>query len=139
MPPEVLGRRALNRALLSRQLLLERAPLPAAVAIERLVGMQAQVATSPYAGLWSRLEDFRHEELAGLITSRAAVRTSLMRTTLPLVTAADALALPRGCHPGSPYGRLVAGADIDAVLAAGTAMLEERPLTVAELGRRLAE
>jgi hypothetical protein len=147
MPPEVLGRRALNRALLSRQLLLERAPLPAAVAIERLVGMQAQVATSPYAGLWSRLEDFRHEELAELITSRAAVRTSLMRTTLHLVTAGDALALRpliepvlvRGFHTGSPYGRLVAGVDLDAVLAAGMAMLEERPLTVAELGRRLAE
>jgi hypothetical protein len=147
MPPELLGRRALNRALLSRQLLLERARLPAAAAVERLVGMQAQAPTAPYAGLWSRLEGFRHEELAGLITSRAAVRTSLMRTTLHLVTAGDALALrpliepvlARGFHTGGPYGRQLAALDLDAVLAAGQALLEQRPLTVAELGRRLAE
>ncbi len=83
MPPEVVSLRALNRALLSRQLLLDRPDLPddadarrAAVisAIEHLVGVQAQAPFPPYYGLWSRLGGFRPEDLASLITGRSAVR-----------------------------------------------------------------
>ena len=84
---DVLGQRALNRALLERQLLLRRLKLPVPDAIERLVGLQAQVPKAPYFGLWSRLMNFRPEALADLINDRRAVRIALVSSTIHLVTA----------------------------------------------------
>ena len=60
----MLSQRALNRALLARQLLLERQSMTAETAIEHLVGLQAQAPLAPYVGLWSRLRDFRPGELS---------------------------------------------------------------------------
>ncbi len=144
-PGETLGRRALNRALLARQMLLRRHDLSAADAIEHLVGMQAQAPKSPYFGLWTRLHGFQPDHLASLIHERLAVRIALIRSTIHLVTARDCLTLRPLVQPvldrslqGS-YGRHLHGLDLQEVAAAGRALLEQEPLTASELGRRLAE
>ena len=91
MADRVLSQRELNRALLARQGLLERSNESAIEVMERLVGMQAQVPTDPYIALWSRIEGFDPMELSDLIEQRRAVRAGLMRSTIHLVSARDAL------------------------------------------------
>ncbi len=141
-----LSRRALNRTLLERQLLLRRAEMPARRAIERLIAMQAQVPNAPYVGLWARLEGFQPSELAGMVERREAVRLTLIRCTVHLVTARDCLALLPAAQPvrergwaSSPFARGLAGMDLAAVGEAGRALLDERPLGTPELGRLLGE
>jgi len=143
----VLSRRVLNRALLGRQLLLGRDRRPVAETVEHLVALQAQNPRDPYVALWTRLEGFDPHELGRMVAEREAVRLPLLRTTLHLVTARDCLTLApllrpvleRGYWTGSPFGRKVKGIDIDAVLAAGRELLDERPRTTAQLRTMLGE
>ena len=143
-----MGRRALNRAFLARQFLLERAPLTVDAAVAHLVGLQAQNPLDPYIGLWSRLEGFRVDDLADALLERRVVRaTSMMRTTIHLMTADDWLALrpvlqvvsERGFATGSPFGRQLKGLDIDEVVRTGRALLDERPRPASELRTLLGE
>jgi Winged helix DNA-binding domain len=83
----------LNRSTLARQLLLERRPLSAPRAIERLAAVQSQWTTAPYVALWSRVRDFRREALTRALERRQVVRATLMRSTIHMVSARDYLAL----------------------------------------------
>ena len=85
----VLTRRGLNRALLQRQLLLERHALTAAQAVGRLGGLQAQSTPSPYLSLWTRLEGFERDHLTRALTRRTLVKALLQRGTLHVVTPRD--------------------------------------------------
>lgn len=84
-----LTTRQLNRALLARQMLLAREAMPAVAAVERLAGMQAQVARPPFVGLWTRLEGFRRDDLLDALRNRQVVRATMMRATIHLMSAAD--------------------------------------------------
>jgi hypothetical protein len=146
-PAPTLDRRSLNCALLARQWLLEKRRASADVTLEHLVGMQAQAPDLPYVGLWARLEGFRQEKLSRLIEVRSAVRLSLMRNTIHLVTARDAVRLKplfmplgeRGYLHGSPWGRHMRRVDLAAIQRAGREIMGEKPRTVAELAKLLGE
>ena len=89
MAERVLTERALNRALLARQLLLERVRLPIPRALERIGGIQNQYAPSGYVGLWTRLADFERDSLTRALERRTVVQGTLMRETIHLVSRRD--------------------------------------------------
>ncbi|MEU2020739.1 winged helix DNA-binding domain-containing protein [Streptomyces sp. NPDC016469] len=91
--------RALNRATLSRQLLLARAPLTASEGVRRVVALQAQHPASPYIALWNRLSGFAPEALDAAFTERSVVKATLMRITLHAVHAEDYPAFRAAMQP----------------------------------------
>lgn len=132
MPAPVLTRAELSRATLARQMLLERAEVSPLEAVERLAGMQAQVPRPPFIGLWTRLKDFRREDLSGLIHDRRLVRGTLMRGTLHLVTAQDYRRFRPVLQPvldllKTYFRDHLAEIQLEATLAAARTLLEERP------------
>ena len=143
--PAVLSDRALNRALLDRQLLLRRVRRPALDTVEHLVGLQAQEPEDPYVGLWTRLDGFDPGELAAALADRAAVRIALQRSTIHLVTARDCLALRPVLQAvgermaRGQFGRRLVGVELAELAAAALALVDAEPLTFGTLGKRLAE
>ena len=144
MPGETLTLRALNRATLARQLLLEREGLGVVDAVERVGGLQAQEAKPQFIGLWTRLRDFRREQLHEALHERSVVRATLMRATLHLVSAADYVRLRAALQPvlqaamAAVRGR-DQGLDVDRVVPVVRRLLDERPRTFGDLRGRLAE
>jgi hypothetical protein len=140
-----LDRRALDRATLTRQLLLGRHDLPVTAAVERLGGLNAQDPEPPYLSLWARLDGFDRAALTRAMEDRSVVRGALLRATQHLATAADYLAWRPLLHPVLARSRQTfaqatgTGVDLDELAATARALLTERPLTRPELGRRLAE
>ncbi|MGF1340794.1 winged helix DNA-binding domain-containing protein [Streptomyces flavovirens] len=143
---KTLDARELNRATLARQLLLDRARIPPLDAVAHLCGLQAQEPQEPFVGLWSRLRGFAPEALDGLLTGRHVVRTHLMRRTVHLVTADDALAW-RARHGAmlrqrvlGTYRRELGGVDLDALAAAVRAVMADgEPRTMTEIALHLAD
>jgi uncharacterized protein YcaQ len=116
-----LTQRALNRALLARQRLLERDRPTIPRLLERMGGLQAQYAPSMYIGLWSRLERFARDDLTRVLERKRVIQGTLMRQTIHLVSARDywlfaiALRHPRRdwwlkSHKGGPTARQMADA-----------------------------
>jgi hypothetical protein len=85
----VLGQRALNRALLARQLLLERAGIPLPAALEQIGGIQAQYAPAMYVGAWSRVDGIERDAVTRALQDRDIVQATLMRSTIHLVAPED--------------------------------------------------
>lgn len=144
MAERVLSLRELNRATLDRQLLLRRHNIPASEAIERLAGMQAQLAAPPYTGLWSRIDGFERESLAAMYRERTAVRATLMRGTLHLFTRRDFLRFRETLQPvldaaGASITSRRENSEFDrrAVLHAAREFIAEKPRTFAEISKML--
>jgi hypothetical protein len=121
MAERVLTTRELNRALLARQLLLERSPLPLTRALERIGGLQTQYAPSGYVGLWSRLAGFEREALTRALERRTVVQAWLMRMTIHMVSAPDFWPIAAAVREARriQYGRaarsVIGGIDMEAV------------------------
>lgn len=143
----LLRRTDLNRALLARQHLLTRATTPAVAMVDHLVGLQAQLPRSPYTTLWSRLAGFRHDELSEALLDRRVARIAVMRGTLHLVTAADALLLPgltaplyeRDLRQNVVHGTALRTLDLAELTEAARTLVEAEPRVTTELGRLLQE
>jgi hypothetical protein len=124
----VLTARALNRAALARQLLLDRADIPIPDAVERMGGIQAQYAPAVYVALWSRLRNLHRESLTAALEERVVVQGTLLRSTIHLVSARDYWPIATAIRdPRRRWWSRVAGARAgEDDLAAGAAVLRAR-------------
>ncbi len=109
--------------------------------------MQAQAPNLPYVGLWARLRGFETDELSRMVESREAIRLSLMRNTIHLVTRRDGFGVKplfmrlgeRGFLRGSPWGGQFRDGDMGAIARAGGEIMGEKPRTIADLAKQLAK
>lgn len=137
-----LSQRALGRALLARQLLLERSSLTVAEAVEQVAGLQTQYAPSGYVGLWTRLVGFERDDLTRALDDRSVIQATLMRVTIHIVSRREYWPYALGVREArrevwrKTFGR-AAGADEAGMVAAAERLrtaLRDGPRTVKELG-----
>ena len=145
MADRTLTLRELNRTTLARQMLLEREAISVPAAIERLVGMQAQLPIAPYVGLWTRLKKFERDDLANLIEQHNVIKATLMRATLHLSTVDDYLRLRGALQPvltqaaESIVKQRGPMPDVDKLIALARDFIAEEPRSSAELSALLTE
>jgi hypothetical protein len=139
---EVLTTRHLNRALLARQMLLERATPPLTSVVERMGGIQMQYAPAGYIGLWSRMRDFERPTLTRALEDRGVIQGTMMRGTIHTVSAPDYWPMMAGVFRinrewFSKQVRAMADVDMLAVTRAVREELADGPLRITELSRRI--
>ncbi|HEU4994543.1 MAG TPA: winged helix DNA-binding domain-containing protein [Gemmatimonadaceae bacterium] len=140
---ETLTTRQLNRALLARQMLLERERMSSVAAVERIAGMQAQVPRPPFMGLWTRLENFTADQLLKALNDKKIVRATAMRGTIHLLSTKDFIAfrpvlaemLRRGA--AGILGKRMEDADLQVICATGRAFFGKQPSTFEEFREHL--
>jgi hypothetical protein len=110
-----ISARELNRATLSRQLLLERQSLSVDDAVRRVVALQAQHPASPYLALWNRISGVTPADVDAAFTARTVVKATLMRITLHAVHADDYPAFREAMQP-TLYASRMGGRFADAGL-----------------------
>lgn len=143
MSTDVLSARALNRALLHRQMLLERSELPLTEVIEGMGGIQNQYAPAGYIGLWSRMREFERPMLTRALEERRVVQGTLMRATIHVVSAADYWPMMAGIERinrewyTKVQAREMGEVNLDQVVAATRDELAHGPLRFSELTDRL--
>jgi len=126
-------------------MLLERQSIPVPAAVERLVGMQAQLASAPYIGLWTRLENFQRDHLANAIEARAIIKATLMRATLHLFTVEDYLRFRGALQPvlaaasGAIAEQRGVTLNIPALLEEARSYIQKQPRSFAEISAMFAE
>lgn len=111
------------------------------------MGLQAQIPTDPYTALWSRIDAFDPTVVSDAVESRELVRLVVMRGTIHLVTAADALALRSHVQPVLDYEMTIhqehkdqlAVTDLGPVIEFGRPLLTEAALTPSEIRAAMAE
>lgn len=142
MAERVLTTRELNRAVLARQLLLERSTAAPERAVEQVACLQTQYAPAGYVGLWSRVADLRREHLTDALLSGRIVQGWAMRCTIHMVSARDYMPITEAVRlPRREWWRRstkVRGAmDMEPVAAAVRSYLADGPLKQAEIQKRL--
>jgi Winged helix DNA-binding domain len=101
--------------------------------------MQAQYSPSPYIGLWSRVRDFKREELEAALAAQLVYKATLMRGTLHLVSARQfdlfrlASRFPRHVWTAGPTQLAKRGIDVEALREEILAALDVKPLKKPEL------
>ncbi|HEX6491107.1 MAG TPA: winged helix DNA-binding domain-containing protein [Gaiellaceae bacterium] len=134
MAERVLSLRELNRTTLHRQLLLRRRRLSPVRAIERLAGLQAQLASSPYLALHARLEGFERRSLERALLEERVVKALLMRATMHLVSAADYPFFDAAVREARTLGRVRGMArPPEALVERALELTRERPRSRTEL------
>jgi hypothetical protein len=136
----ILSQRALNRALLARQSLLDRSRASIVATVEDVGGLQTQYAPSGYVGLWTRVDRFGRDALTAALEDRSVVQATLLRTTIHVVSRAEywryAMGVRRARQTWALRATGGAGHESQMIATADRirAALADGPRTVKELG-----
>lgn len=138
-----ISQRQLNRTLLSRQMLLGPVSLKTDKAVERLVAVQAQVASPPYFGLWARVASFEPSQLMSLRDSGKVLRAPLLRSTLHWVTATDYRWIRPVIQPALEkawqgfFGVRKSGIEVEPLCEVARGILRDGPISLSALSDEL--